>query len=174
MTLYKLVQNLIAISESFPNISFVHSGDVYELNKRGDIDYPAIVISQSNHFDNTLFDNNTYGFNIFAIDRLTSDADNTLDVQSWADRLLRRMINIIEDNNIGIINEEVVIHPFTERFESLCAGCYAEVQIQIDNIDCEGDDYLVTMLDKINKLIIIKKKEDLDKIKVGDVVWYNP
>lgn len=148
MTLYSFIKNIIAISKAQPNITFVHSGDVYELNKRADIDYPAVIISQNSHRNDTINDNETYGITIFAVDRLTSDAENQLDIQSWANQLLKTIMKLIEEHNLGIIVNEVTIQPFTERFESLCAGCYAQLQIQLDNTECEGDLYIYRLLNK--------------------------
>lgn len=164
MTLYSLIKNIEALAQAQPNISFVGTGDIYELNKTPDISYPAVVISQTSHNKSSLNEYETYGLNIFAVDRLTSASENRLDIQSWADMLLKTLITLIEENNLGIIIDDVVIYPFTERFESLCAGAYATIRIRIDNIDCPGDLYLVELL---NKLKFIEQYER-DLIEITD------
>lgn len=143
MTLYKLIKVIKQIAANIPNISFIHDGDVYELNKRPDIEYPAIVISQSRHIINSIDGIERYGLNIFAIDRLTSDSSNRLDIQSWANEVLKLIIRTLEENELCLIYDEVVIQPFTERFESLCAGCYAELQIQISEDECDGKEIII-------------------------------
>lgn len=172
MTLYTLIKTIKNIASSQPNINFVHDGDVYELNKRMDIDYPAVIISQTSHNNNLGEDYELYGLNIFAIDRLTSDDENRLDVQSWADQLLKTIIAQIEENNLGIIIGEVIIQPFTERFESLCAGCYANLQIQIDTLNCDGDLYLLRILENMKNIKKFSSLEELNDIKPNTILMY--
>lgn len=172
MTLYTLIKTIKNIANNQPNIKFVHSGDVYELNKRADINYPAVIITQSSHNNNTIEDYETYGLTIFAIDRLTSDDENRLDIQSWADQLLRTIISQIEEYNLGIIIGDVIIQPFTERFESLCAGCYATIQVQINTLNCDGDLYLIRLLDKLQNVKEFSSIEELNNISPNTLLIY--
>ena len=173
MTIYNLVKTIKAYCTNLPNISYVEEGDVYQLNSKGDIDYPAIIISQTQHrgdFDN---DNNVFGFNIFAVDRLTSDNDNKLDIQSWAKEILEDICSFIEEMNIGMIYGEIIIQPFTERFESECAGAYATLNIQIDNIDCEADSYLMRLLKLIKSAKSFKNIDEIVGTKPNTLLFYN-
>lgn len=173
MTLYSLIKTIKRIASNLPNISFVHEGDVYELNKRADIEYPAIVITQNSHRDDMIEDNEYYGLTIFAIDRLTSDSENKLDIQSWANELLKGLIFQIEELNLGMIMGDINIQPFTERFESLCAGCYAQFQVQLTDMDCEGDLYILDILEKLKNIKKITNIYDLIGAKPGSLYMYS-
>lgn len=171
MTLYNLVKTIKAYCKNLPNISYVEEGDVYQLNSKADIDYPSIIITQTQHRGDLDNENNIYGFNIFAVDRLTSDNDNKLDIQSWAKEVLENICSFIEEENLGLIIGEIIIQPFTERFEAECAGAYATVNIQIDNIYCESDNFLIKILNSMRKIIRITDREELNNVKSGDLVF---
>lgn len=127
LTLYSAINNLKDIAWSIPNIRTVKVGDVYKLNEDPEVEYSVINISQGTHRSDS--DWMYYNFNIFFIDRLTSDMSNKLDIQSHAIAVLNYIISHLPDDMI--IEEQYEFQVFEERFHDLCAGAYTTVTIQV-------------------------------------------
>lgn len=126
MKLYEVVKSIENIAKSQPAVHTVFEGSVYQLNELKDIKYGAVVISQTQHIQQGDFIR--YGFNIFYCDRLTETGDNKLNVQSTALDCLDNIIKAMKSNDFDF--DSVVYHTFTERFESECAGAYAEITFE--------------------------------------------
>lgn len=141
MNLYEIVNKIKEISKAQPNIQLCEEGDIYKLNESAGIEYPAIIITQTQHNKSILDDYITYNFNIFYVDRLTSDYNNKLDVQSQGIQVLKNVFRLLENQNIGILNQTINFNTFTERFEAECAGAYAALSINVLDLDCEGEYY---------------------------------
>lgn len=138
MKLYSLLKNIKDISAA-EMVNQVFIGDVYEVNTQQDIEYPISVITEGTHTGNTENDTEVYGITIFLIDRLLDDKSNENEVKSWANEGLKDMIDRIEEVGIGIVYDNYQIVTFTNRFEALCAGAYATLQIEVPNDGCCGD-----------------------------------
>ena len=136
MTLYKLVQDVCNLGKAQPNVNFVTQGDIYQLNHNQDVDYPAFVVTQGTHtgYD---YDEEQFTLTLFAVDRLVSDKSNEIDVQSWANSVLLSVIKNIGDFYIGTVQSGFKIQTFTEKFDSLCAGAYVTLAINVDINDCD-------------------------------------
>lgn len=135
--LYNLIKNIKSLAKSEPNIRFAEEGDVYVLNNQQDIDYPAFVLTQGEHSGNFDDETQTFGFSLFAVDRLVSDQSNKVDVQNWAINFIERLIDKIESCGLGQINSDYRIETFTERFNSLCAGAFVQLNIQVNSEICD-------------------------------------
>ena len=136
MTLYKLVQDVCNLGKAQPNVNFVTQGDIYQLNHNQDVDYPAFVVTQGTHTGSD-YDEEQFTLTLFAVDRLVSDKSNEIDVQSWANGVLLSVIKNIGDFFIGTVQSGFKIQTFTEKFDSLCAGAYVTLAINVDINDCD-------------------------------------
>ena len=136
MTLYKLVQDVCNLGKAQPNVNFVTQGDIYQLNHNQDVDYPAFVVTQGTHTGSD-YDEEQFTLTLFAVDRLVSDKSNEIDVQSWANSVLLSVIKNIGDFFIGTVQSGFKIQTFTEKFDSLCAGAYVTLAINVDINDCD-------------------------------------
>lgn len=136
MTLYKLVQDVCNLGKAQPNVNFVTQGDIYQLNHNQDVDYPAFVVTQGTHSGSD-YDEEQFTLTLFAVDRLVSDKSNEIDVQSWANSVLLSVIKNIGDFYIGTVQSGFKIQTFTEKFDSLCAGAYVTLAINVDINDCD-------------------------------------
>lgn len=136
MTLYKLVQDVCNLGKAQPNVNFVTQGDIYQLNHNQDVDYPAFVVTQGTHTGSD-YDEEQFTLTLFAVDRLVSDKSNEIDVQSWANSVLLSVIKNIGDFYIGTVQSGFKIQTFTEKFDSLCAGAYVTLSINVDINDCD-------------------------------------
>lgn len=135
MTLYEIIKNIQDITKiALVNSNFI--GDIYELNHRQDIQYPACVITQGTHQTDIQNDTDIYNLNIFLVDRLLEDKSNELDVQDWAEENLSAIIDAIQQANIGYQYGTSEINTFTEKFDSLCAGAFANIKIQVEKCCC--------------------------------------
>lgn len=150
MTLYELIENIKNLGKSEPNVSFVTQGDIYELNHQQDIDYPAFVVTQGTHFGSAENGVENYGLTLFLVDRLTSDKSNELDVQSWADTGLKNIISRIEEHNLGVIQGQYTVQTFTEKFDSLCAGAYVSLNIQVQVLECNCCENKIDLVTSVN------------------------
>ena len=177
MTLYELIENIKNLGKSEPNVSFVTQGDIYELNHQQDIYYPAFVVTQGTHFGSAENGVENYGLTLFLVDRLTSDKSNELDVQSWADTGLKNIISRIEEHNLGVIQGQYTVQTFTEKFDSLCAGAYVSLNIQVQVLECNCCENKINLVTSVNGKtgdVIIKGYEGAIVYsvngKTGDVV----
>ena len=136
MTLYKLVQDVCNLGKAQPNVNFVTQGDIYQLNHNQDVDYPAFVVTQGTHTGSD-YDEEQFTLTLFAVDRLVSDKSNEIDVQSWANSVLLSVIKNIGDFFIGTVQSGFKIQTFTEKFDSLCAGAYVTLAINVDINECD-------------------------------------
>ena len=177
MTLYELIENIKNLGKSEPNVSFVTQGDIYELNHQQDIDYPAFVVTQGTHFGSAENGVENYGLTLFLVDRLTSDKSNELDVQSWADTGLKNIISRIEEHNLGVIQGQYTVQTFKEKFDSLCAGAYVSLNIQVQVLECNCCENKINLVTSVNGKtgdVIIKGYEGAIVYsvngKTGDVV----
>ena len=147
MNLYNLLSTIKDLS-AFEMVNSAFIGDVYEVNSRQDVEYPICVLTEGTHVGNTEEDTEVYNISLFLIDRLTEDESNELDIKSWANEGIKDIINRIEETNVGIVQNGWQITTFTQRFESLCAGAYATIQIETSGNECCGG--TIKMVTSIN------------------------
>lgn len=133
MSLYSTVEYIKNKAKAQPNVGLVYEGDIYDLNERQDISYPAVVASQSTHVESGDF--RAYGFNLFYVDRLTADKSNRLEIQSIAIEALSNIAKALKDEGYEI--SELRYHCFDERFDAECAGAYVEITLSEPDYLCE-------------------------------------
>lgn len=129
MTLYDIVTTLINIAKKQPNINYTGEGDIYTLNSLPNIDYSVFYVTQSNHTQRE--DTINYNLTLFYIDRVNSNGNNVLQIQSTGMLALNNIINNFNnlyDVEVGDIDYTTFVH----RFQDDCAGIYANVTITAD------------------------------------------
>ena len=137
--LKNLLNDIKNISSKQPNIGLVHIGDVYELNENQQVEYPAIVITSQYNTLSIKSKQLNSTINIFAVERLTEDKSNEIDVKDWAISVLYTIVK--ELSKKYIINDQLTCNVFTERFGSVCAGAYITLQITTGVNECNRLDY---------------------------------
>lgn len=157
MKLYNLVKLIKIICLNQPNVNSFFEGDVYEISHRQDVEFSTMVLTHQTHNINNGEGFEVFGMNLFYVDRLTSDNDNRLDVQSHAIQVLNSVVNQIEEQ--GLIIDNYQVNEFTERFNEECAGAFVSLQIRTDLNDCDFEFKVVTS-DEFDALE--KKVESLD------------
>lgn len=138
--LYQITKYIESICKSLPNTGDVYDGSIFQLNEQQNINYPAFVITNRQHLLDRDNETLTYNFAIFAVDRLTSDKENKLDVQSWAIQSLQYIAEKIED--VPALVQLGTIDCFEDRFDSLTAGAYLNLQFNVNAVDC-GDNIIM-------------------------------
>lgn len=133
MSLFSTVENIKNKAKAQPNVGLVYEGDIYDLNEKQNISYPAVVATQATHAESGDF--RAYGFNLFYVDRLTADKSNRLEIQSTAIEALSNIAKALEDEGYEI--SELRYHSFDERFDAECAGVYVEITISESEYMCE-------------------------------------
>lgn len=130
MTLYELIHELNAIALRQPNVRTAKEGNIYDaLNANPSIKYGVFFTTQGTHTDDEMWDR--YNLTLFYVDRLQSDLeDNRLQVQSIGKEVLRNIILTFCDR-YEIEYPIVSFTTFTQRFSDECAGCYAQVELEL-------------------------------------------
>lgn len=130
MTLYQVIKGLERIALTHPNVRTAENGNIYEiLNANPSVEYNAFVVTQNKHKDTDQF--SYYGLTLFMVDRLVDDLEsNRLQVQSMAKQLLSNIIMTF-CNEYDIDVPTIVYQPFTQKFQDLTAGMYAQVEFEI-------------------------------------------
>lgn len=155
MKLYSVIEGIKRICYTIPNVHTVIVGDVYDLNQLQDIEYSAMVITEQTHQYNNEDEYDVYGLNIFYVDRETSDKSNILDVHSHGIDALKEVVKYIEEIG-GYITNQYTINTFEERFDSVCAGAYATINVRFQSEDCTKPK-LVTSVNGMTGDVIIKE-----------------
>lgn len=116
-----------------------YEGDIYEYINSGNHKYPCIILTVQNI--TTDDDVNTISATIFAVDRLTNDSSNKLEVQSLCMSKITQILGTLEERVSSI--QSNTLTPFTEKFEDMCGGMYGEFTLEYigDGVCDEGLQY---------------------------------
>lgn len=130
MTLKEIIDTLIDVSLSKPNIRTARTGNVYELNSMPDVAYSCFFITQqgSEVYENQIY----HKLTLFYIDRLTDSFDNKLQIQSDGQRVITNIINTVIDMDLEV-NFPLSFTSFNERFSDETAGVFTTVTFITDN-----------------------------------------
>lgn len=132
MTLYELINALLATAKKVPNINYVGTGDIYELNNKPNIDYGVFYITQTNHTqgENTI----DYTLTLFYVDRVMNDGSNKLAIQSNGITTIGNIINLFLNTYDDVtVNYDIQYTTFLHRFADECSGVFANVTFTTDN-----------------------------------------
>lgn len=116
-----------------------YEGDIYEYLNSGNHKYPCIILTVQNI--TTDEDVNTISATIFAVDRLTNDSSNKLEVQSLCMSKITQILGTLEERVSSI--QSNTLTPFTEKFADMCGGMYGEFTLEYigDGVCDEGLQY---------------------------------
>lgn len=133
--LLNIVDRLKEIAESVPSVNTAKEGNIYDImNGNREIQYGVFVITQGTHraSETSMY----FNFNLFYIDRLVDDLEsNKTQVQSIAIDILKNVINQLCDEEEWD-RSEISFDTFTEKWNDLCAGAYANVSIIVPMDEC--------------------------------------
>lgn len=133
MNLYQTAKYILSVAQHQPNVGLTYEGDIYDLNEKQDIAWPAVAVSQVTHAESGEW--RGYGFNIFYVDRLTADKGNRLEIQSIAIEALSNIAKVLVESGFET-QGEIRFHTFDERFDAECAGAYMEIILQSEESLC--------------------------------------
>lgn len=137
MTLKECIYYIKDVCKSQPNCGNVFFGDVYQLNKMENVQYPAYCITQQTHTLQYTNDFLRCRFYLFYIDRTNDSGSDELDVQSTAMETLQNILNAIMDSNDVDVNDAyTTINTFKERFNDIASGAYVDFEVLIPISDC--------------------------------------
>lgn len=124
------------LSLGYPTIQEYENGDVYEYMNSSEHKYPTIFLTISSISSNDEITN--ISATLFYIDRLLKDNSNRLEIQAYGNKALKAILE--KATEWSIINFDTITYtPFTEKFADLCAGVFAQFNIQInDELDCSS------------------------------------
>ena len=131
MNLKELNILLKDIALSRKSINEYNEGDVYQNLNNGEHKYANInfTINSTQVLSNNVIVVNCY---LFYIDRLLEDSSNKLDIWTVGANTLNQILNAAKNNSGEFFDfGNLTYTNFTEKFADLCAGVYANVDIQI-------------------------------------------
>ena len=136
MTLKEVIDSLNNIALSQPDVNdYIKSGNIYDLNSERNAKYSVFCCTQGTHSYDFQQGDNTFNFILYYVDRLQSDGDNKIEVQSTAIETLKNILRTFShENDVDIQNASFEV--FTESFSSLCAGAYTTVSIMVEDDNC--------------------------------------
>lgn len=125
-------------------VSEYKEGDIYENLNNGEHKYGFVnfTINSIQRTEQT----NTVNCYLFYVDRLTEDNGNKLDIWSVGTTVLQRILSEVTYNagTFFEIGEVTTYTTFTEKFNDLCGGVYATLEITVLNEVDECFDYIPT------------------------------
>lgn len=163
MTLKDLIDSISKVAKSEPDVNSIYIGDVYALNQKQDVDYPAMVITQQQH-TKVDDDHTDYTLNLIYVDRLVENKDkdfnrdydgikewgskeykdNAVDIESKGKSTIDTILKYLQDKyDITLISN--VYNVFNERFNDVCAGVFTTTTLRCYDGLCET---LPTIFDK--------------------------
>ena len=137
MTLLEIINQLNSIAISQPAINeYIKDGNIYSLNEKRNAHYAVFCCVQGTHSYNVADNLMTYQFILYYVDRLASDKNNKLQVQSTAVQALTNIIKTISEMNDEVEVGSVDFTPFTDSFDGMCCGQYATISISVPADGC--------------------------------------
>lgn len=135
MNYYGLLKHITSIAEQHPNVHTVILSDIYALNANKATEFNVFAITPKNFVENYEGGYRTYNLVLYMIDRLGEDGECEMK-QSYCVEELSNIIKGVQDTSEITVDKDVVYVPFTESFQQLCCGVYAEVAFTVPLIDC--------------------------------------
>lgn len=135
MTLKEIKKYVEGIASRQHNINtVVKSGNIYDLNTLGNVEYGAFCMTQQQHTETDGW--RTYNFYLFVVDRLLADGTNKIAVQSNAIEVLSNIVRTLKNNDEFELTGTINYQTFTQRFASECAGAYCSISIDTPISTC--------------------------------------
>ena len=132
MTYYEIINNLKACALEEPNINFVGSKDIYELNSLPTIEYNVFYITPNSFSVNE--DTITYSLNLYFVSRWDETDNNQLEEQSAGMLALQNIINRFNNLYPEVeIAYPLIYTPFYQKFKDITCGVFVRADFQVDN-----------------------------------------
>jgi hypothetical protein len=133
MTYYEIISNLKACALEEPNINFVGSKDIYELNSLPTIEYNVFYITPNTFSVDE--DTITYSLNLYFVSRWDETDNNQLEEQSAGILALTNIINRFNNQYPEVdISYPLIFTPFYQKFKDITCGVFVRADFQVDNI----------------------------------------
>ena len=121
MTYYEIISNLKACALEEPNINFVGSKDIYELNSLPTIEYNVFYITPNTFSVDE--DTITYSLNLYFVSRWDETDNNQLEEQSAGMLALQNIINRFNNLYPEVeIAYPLIYTPFYQKFKDITCG----------------------------------------------------
>lgn len=132
MTYYEIINNLKACALEEPNINFVGSKDIYELNSLPTIEYNVFYITPNTFSVDE--DTITYSLNLYFVSRWDETDNNQLEEQSAGMLALQNIINRFNNQYPEVeIAYPLIYTPFYQKFKDITCGVFVRADFQVDN-----------------------------------------
>lgn len=132
MTYFELINNLKACALEEPNINFVGSKDIYELNSLPTIEYNVFYITPNTFSVDE--DTITYSLNLYFVSRWDETDNNQLEEQSAGMLALQNIINRFNNLYPEVeIAYPLIYTPFYQKFKDITCGVFVRADFQVDN-----------------------------------------
>ncbi len=132
MTYYEIISNLKACALEEPNINFVGSKDIYELNSLPTIEYNVFYITPNTFSVDE--DTITYSLNLYFVSRWHETDNNQLEEQSAGTLALQNIINRFNNLYPEVeIAYPLIYTPFYQKFKDITCGVFVRADFQVDN-----------------------------------------
>jgi hypothetical protein len=132
MTYYEIISNLKACALEEPNINFVGSKDIYELNSLPTIEYDVFYITPNTFSVDE--DTITYSLNLYFVSRWDETDNNQLEEQSAGMLALQNIINRFNNLYPEVeIAYPLIYTPFYQKFKDITCGVFVRADFQVDN-----------------------------------------
>ena len=132
MTYYEVINNLKACALEEPNINFVGSKDIYELNSLPTIEYNVFYITPNTFSVDE--DTITYSLNLYFVSRWDETDNNQLEEQSAGMLALQNIINRFNNLYPEVeIAYPLIYTPFYQKFKDITCGVFVRADFQVDN-----------------------------------------
>lgn len=132
MTYYEIISNLKACALEEPNINFVGSKDIYELNSLPTIEYNVFYITPNTFSVDE--DTITYSLNLYFVSRWDETDNNQLEEQSAGMLALQNIINRFNNLYPEVeIAYPLIYTPFYQKFKDITCGMFVRADFQVDN-----------------------------------------
>lgn len=133
MTYYEIINNLKACALEEPNINFVGSKDIYELNSLPTIEYNVFYITPNTFSVDE--DTITYSLNLYFVSRWDETDNNQLEEQSAGMLALQNIINRFNNLYPEVeIAYPLIYTPFYQKFKDITCGVFVRADFAVDNI----------------------------------------
>jgi hypothetical protein len=132
MTYFEIISNLKACALEEPNINFVGSKDIYELNSLPTIEYNVFYITPNTFSVDE--DTITYSLNLYFVSRWDETDNNQLEEQSAGMLALQNIINRFNNLYPEVeIAYPLIYTPFYQKFKDITCGVFVRADFQVDN-----------------------------------------
>lgn len=161
MTLIQIVDILKKIALQQPNVRTATDGDIFDvLNGNPNVRYGVFHVNQTNHKEEDDID--TYGLNLFYVDRLTDDNENRLLIQSVGKSIIGNIVTTFCEEFDGEA-PTITYTPFTQRFTDECAGVWCAVNISVTKEYACAEQYG----EWLKPTVVVINNEDITIVKNG-------